>query len=135
MAGWREAAAVAVGGLIGTGIRLTLDTVIPHADTTFPLSTLLINIVGSFLLGLLVSTLWKHPGFPSWAKAGLGAGTIGSFTTFSAFAVSLVAEVHNGLIVLAIVYFVLTMVLGFAAAAVGIHLGGGARNDRDTVDE
>jgi CrcB protein len=135
VAGWREAAAVAAGGLIGTGIRLTLDAVIPHTDTTFPLSTLLINIVGSFLLGLLVSTLWKRPGFPSWAKAGLGAGTIGSFTTFSAFAVSLVAEVHNGLIGLTVIYFVLTMVLGFAAAASGIRLGGRAHNDRDTVDE
>jgi CrcB protein len=135
MPGWREFTAVAVGGVLGTGLRLLLDTVIPHSDPTFPLSTLIINVVGSFALGLLVSTLWKRPRFPSWLKAGLGAGTIGSFTTFSAFAVSLVAEANSELLGLAALYFVLTMVLGFAAAASGIRLGGRAHNDRDTVDE
>ncbi|HEY0258489.1 MAG TPA: CrcB family protein [Lacisediminihabitans sp.] len=135
MAGWRELVAVAVGGGIGTGIRLGLDTVLPHTDTTFPVSTLLINIVGSFLLGLLVSTLWTRPTIPSWLKAGLGVGTIGSFTTFSALIVSLLTEADNGLWMLAILYLVLTLVLGFGAAALGIRLGGRRVQRPDLVDE
>jgi CrcB protein len=134
MAGWREAVAVATGAVVGTGIRLTLDAVIPHTDTTFPWDTLLINVVGSFALGVLVSTLWTRPSTPGWLKAGLGAGTIGSFTTFSAVIVSLVAESAAGLWVLALVYLVVTLVLGFAAAALGLRIGG-HRTKPDLVDE
>jgi CrcB protein len=123
VAGWREFTSVAVGALIGTGLRLTLDTVIPHTDTTFPLSTLLINVVGSFALGALTSTLWRRPSLPNWVRTGLGAGTIGSFTTFSALMVSLVAETSNGLGMLALGYLVLSLVLGFGAAMLGLQLG------------
>jgi CrcB protein len=123
VAGWREFAAVAVGGVVGTALRLTLDTVIPHTDTTFPLSTLLINIVGSFALGALSATLWRRPSLPSWIKAGLGAGTIGSFTTFSALMTSLVAETSKGLGMLALGYLVLSLVLGFGAAMLGLQIG------------
>ncbi|CAN5314098.1 CrcB family protein [soil metagenome] len=123
MAGWREFVSVAVGAVVGTGLRLTLDTVIPHTDTEFPLSTLLINVVGSFALGALSSTLWRRPSLPNWVKTGLGAGTIGSFTTFSALMVSLVAETSDGLGMLALGYLVLSLVLGFGAALVGLSLG------------
>lgn len=123
MAGWREFVSVAVGAVIGTGLRLTLDTVIPHTDTTFPISTLLINIVGSFALGALSATLWRRPSVPNWVKTGLGAGTIGSFTTFSALMVSLVAETSHGLWMLALAYLALSLILGFGAALLGLQLG------------
>lgn len=123
MAGWREVAAVAVGGVIGTGLRLTLDTVIPHTDTEFPLSTLLINVVGSFVLGALVATVWRRARTPNWLKVGLGTGTVGSFTTFSALIISLIAQAHNGLWMLAVLYLVMSLVLGFGAALLGLSLG------------
>ncbi|MHC5797877.1 fluoride efflux transporter FluC [Lacisediminihabitans sp. FW035] len=123
MAGWREVAAVVVGGVVGTGLRLTLDTVIPHSDTGFPLSTLLINVVGSFALGALVATLWRRAGTANWLKVGLGTGMIGSFTTFSALIVSLVSEAQHGLWMLALLYLVLSLVLGFGAALLGLSLG------------
>ena len=123
MAGWREMVAVASGGVIGTGLRLTLDAVIPHTDTDFPLSTLLINVTGSFVLGALVATLWRRARTPNWLKVGLGAGTVGSFTTFSALIVSLITQVHHGLWMLAVLYLVLSLVLGFGAALLGLSLG------------
>ena len=123
MAGWREMVAVAAGGVIGTGLRLTLDAVIPHTDTDFPLSTLLINVTGSFVLGALVTTLWRRARTPNWLKVGLGAGTVGSFTTFSALIVSLITQVHHGLWMLAALYLVLSLVLGFGAALLGLSLG------------
>lgn len=113
--------AVFVGGIVGTGLRLLADTLIPNTETGFPFSTLLVNVVGSFALGLLVSRFWS--GTPPWLKAGLGTGMIGSFTTFSAVMVSLVAHGVHELWVLAVVYFVITLVLGFAAAAVGLRVG------------
>ena len=138
MAGWREVAAVASGGLIGTGLRLALDTAIPHGDTDFPLSTLLINIVGSFALGAMVATLWRRPSAPNWLKVGLGTGAIGSFTTFSALIVSLLAEAHHGAWMLAVLYLLLSLILGFGAAFLGLSLGRRPRPvplEIDMVDE
>src|SRR6218665_2355142 len=48
--------AVAVGGVIGTALRLALDLVLPHSDRDFPLDTLLINLLGSCALGCLAAT-------------------------------------------------------------------------------
>lgn len=136
MAGWREVAAVAAGGMIGTGLRLTLDMVIPHGDTDFPLSTLLINVVGSFALGAMVATLWRRANTPNWLKVGLGSGTVGSFTTFSALIVSLLTEAQHGEWMLAVLYLLLSLVLGFGAALLGLSLGRRPRSlEIDMVDE
>ncbi|GAA2076831.1 hypothetical protein GCM10009840_09180 [Pseudolysinimonas kribbensis] len=113
--------AVLLGGIIGTGLRLGLDALIPHGDAQFPLSTLVINIVGSFLLALLVARIW--PIAATWLKAGLGTGLLGSFTTFSAFAVSLVTLTRSGAGWLAVVYLVLSVALGLAAAFLGLRFG------------
>jgi CrcB protein len=136
----RDLGAVLAGGVIGTGARWGLDTLVPHTNTTFPVSTILINVVGAFALGLLVSAVWSSPRTPSWAKAGLGSGVLGSFTTFSAFASSVVLEARAGLWMLAAGYLVATLVLGFGAAALGLWLGRRIRHTRvvaaqDRIDE
>lgn len=123
MPGWRELTAVAAGGVIGTGLRLGLDTVIPHSDTGFPLSTLLVNILGSFALGAFVATLWRRASTPNWLKVGLGTGLVGSFTTFSSLIISLVAEAQHGLWMLAVLYLMLSLILGFGAALLGLSVG------------
>jgi CrcB protein len=117
----RELAAVLVGGVVGTGLRLAIDTAIPHTDTAFPLSTLIINSVGAFVLGVLVARIWRTA--PAWLKAGLGAGLLGSFTTFSAFAVSLVSLTSAGEGMPALAYLALTLVIGLGAAWLGLALG------------
>jgi fluoride exporter len=117
----RDLAAVLVGGVVGTGLRLAIDAAIPHGDTEFPLSTLVINAVGAFLLGAVVARIWSTA--PSWLRAGLGAGLLGSFTTFSAFAVSLVSLTAAGEVVPALGYLGLTLVLGLGAAWLGLALG------------
>lgn len=117
----KSIAAVVVGAIVGTALRLTLDTVIPHAATGFPLSTLLINVVGSFALGVFVARVWGVA--PPWLKAGLGAGLVGTFTTFSAFALSLVQITAIGDVATAALYLVLTMALGLTAAFAGLAVG------------
>jgi len=129
----RELAAVIVGAIVGTGLRFGFDTVIPHADDQFPLSTLLINVVGSFALGFLVARVW--PTAAPWLKAGLGPGLLGSFTTFSAVAVSFVALSTHDLLWLAAVYLVVSVTLGFLGALAGIRLGGGRAPRIDAVNE
>jgi CrcB protein len=117
----REVGAVFLGGLLGTGIRWSLDTALPHGDDGFPLSTLLINVVGAFVLGLLVARVW--PSAPPWLRAGLGTGVLGSFTTFSAFAVALVTLTDAAAPATAVGYLLLTLVVGIGAAFAGLSLG------------
>jgi len=129
----RDLLAVIVGALVGTGLRFGLDTLIPHGDDEFPVSTLLINIVGSFALGFVVARVW--PTASAWLKAGLGPGLIGTFTTFSAVAVSIVALSHEDLLWLAVIYLVLSVALGFLAAFAGIRLGARPGRDVEKVTE
>ena len=117
----RAALAVLAGGAVGTALRLAIDTGLPHGDDAFPLSTLLINTLGALVLGLLVARLW--PRTSPWLRAGLGAGLLGSFTTFSAVAVSLVSLSAAGQWMPAAGYLVLTLALGWGAAALGLSLG------------
>jgi fluoride exporter len=117
----RSLLAVFLGGGVGTALRLIIDAVVVHHDDQFPLSTLLINILGSLSLALLVSLLW--PIAPDWLRAGLGPGLVGGFTTFSAVMVSMVTLAASNQILLALTYLALTLVLGFGAAAVGFWIG------------
>jgi CrcB protein len=113
--------AVFLGGAIGTALRLELDAAVVHRDDQFPLSTLLINVVGSFLLALFVARLW--PVVPAWLRAGLGPGLLGGFTTFSAVVVSMVTLASDSMVVQALGYLGITLVLGFGAAALGFWVG------------
>ncbi|HEY4268665.1 MAG TPA: CrcB family protein [Galbitalea sp.] len=113
--------AVLIGGALGTAVRAGLDLWIQHGDHEFPLDTLLINIVGSLLLGFLVARVW--PVAPVWVRAGVGPGLLGGFTTFSAVMASMVTLAAGGQVLLALLYIVATLVLGFGAAALGLVLG------------
>ncbi|MER3390550.1 MAG: CrcB family protein [Microcella sp.] len=117
----RELLAVVVGGLIGTTLRVLIDVAVVHDLDEFALSTLLVNTVGSFVLGLLVAALW--PRVPGWVRVGLGPGILGSFTTFSALAVSIVALAQAGDIAGAVLSVVLSIGFGMLAAWLGLVLG------------
>jgi len=112
--------AVVLGAILGTGLRLGIDQLVAP-DSAFPWATLLINVVGSFVLGLLVARVW--PSAPGWLRAGLGTGLLGSFTTFSAVIVSLLTLMAAGMTVVAVGYLVASLVFGFAAALLGVRIG------------
>lgn len=133
MKGVAEIAAVMVGGAVGTTLRLSIDAALPHGNTGFPVSTLIINTLGAFALGMLVAWVWRKAS--SWLRAGLGAGMLGSFTTFSAVAVSLVALATSGQWMLVVIYLLATLVLGLGAAWLGLRLGGLRAGPIDEVNE
>ena len=112
--------AVVIGGLLGTGLRLVASALVVP-ESAGPLATRRVNLGGSFALGFLVARVW--PTAPSWLRAGLGAGVLGSFTTFSAVVVSLLTLTGAGLTLLAAAYLVASLVLGLAAALAGVRLG------------
>lgn len=117
------AAAVFAGGFVGTGLRLAVDTLLPHPDAGWPWSTLAVNVIGSFALGLLAALLLVSGRGPSWVWPALGTGVIGSFTTFSALSVSVVTMTASGAGGAALLYVAASLVLGIGAAAVGISAG------------
>jgi CrcB protein len=108
--------AVFAGALLGTALRLGIDAIVGT-----PLSTLLINVVGSFVLGVLVARVW--PGASVALKAFLGPGLLGTFTTFSAVAVALVSFTVEGEWMFALAYLAATLIGGLLAAFAGLRLG------------
>jgi len=118
---------VFVGGLVGTALRLGLDTLLPHAvsgNASISWSTVAVNLVGSLALGFLVARLWRLPSTPAWLKTGLGTGLLGSFTTFSAIAVNVVDALSLGNIGVAFAALGISLVGGIATAWLGLFLGG-----------
>jgi len=127
----RSASAVLVGGAVGTSLRLLVGALLPAPDDGVAVPTLVVNVVGAFVLGVLVGRLW--PIAPDWLRLGLGTGLLGSFTTFSAFAASTVALGAAGAVPALLLEVGLTLVLGLGAAALGVAVGG--RPAPATADE
>ena len=115
---WRHLGLIVAGGALGAMARAALlwlmaEGVAPELTVVL---TAVINVVGAFGLGLLVGVIGsKHPS----ARAFLGTGMLGGFTTYSAFAVQLATST----LWVAAVLAVLTVGLGLAAAGLGVRAG------------
>ena len=78
----RVLTAVFVGGALGSALRAIVEHALPSGD--LPWGTLVVNIIGSLLLGVLVGGL--QTGWPLWLRQGATTGFLGGFTTYSALA-------------------------------------------------
>jgi fluoride exporter len=116
---------VMAGGAIGTAARHSLGQRFPVGPGTFPTTTLVENVLGAALLGLLLSALIELGAQRRWVRPLLATGVLGSFTTFSTFATEAVLLVRDDRAALAAAYVGLTVVLGIAAASAGIFTGRG----------
>ena len=121
--GWRVWAAVAAGGLIGTELRYAATLVFPEPAGTVPWTTLVINVVGSFVLAALTTVWMARPKTAFWLRAGLGPGLLGSFTTFSAVVFTIDQQFRGGFHASWLAYLGLSLVLGLGAAAAGWKTG------------
>ena len=110
---------VALGGLLGASARYGVGLLLPHMAGTFPLGTLLINVVGGFLIGVLIDAVAERPLLRPFAVTGI----LGGFTTFSTFSVQIVLETDGGRPGKAAGYLAASVVGGVAAAALGYWLG------------
>jgi CrcB protein len=121
---WRYVGLVALGGTFGTAAREALVLAIPPLGA-FPLAVFLINIAGTFLLGLLLEALARHgadSGNRRTLRLLLGTGFLGGFTTYSALAVDS-ALLVGGVGGLGLLYALGTVVVGAAATWGGIAIG------------
>jgi CrcB protein len=105
-------------GLAGVLARYGLSRLTLHTEGLI-WTTVCINLAGSFLLGLLTASHW----FSRDVREALGVGFLGGFTTFSTFSVQVVLETEGGRVGTAVLYLVVSVVGGIAAAAAGYVLG------------
>ena len=115
---------VALFGAAGAVSRYAVDSLFGGvARGQFPWSTLTVNVVGAFALGVLIELgLRGVLSNPNWRIA-LGVGFLGAFTTFSTYALATVRLAENSAVTLAVVNTFALIVLGLAAALAGIIVG------------
>lgn len=125
------------GGAVGTAAREALSLAVPRIDG-IPVAILGVNLVGAFLLGLLLEAL-VHRG-PDHGRRRivrllLGTGVMGGFTTYSALAADTALLMVDGSAVSAALYGLATVLLGALATWLGIVLAAGSRRSRAAVPE
>ena len=114
---------VVLGGVLGVALREFL--LLPFSggpaasdSLVLPVATLVVNVIGSFALGIVVGRLGdRHP----LTRAFVGTGVLGGFTTYSAFALQ-TATLLPAAPVAGLALAVVSVLLGLAAAALGLHL-------------
>lgn len=119
----KTAILVALMGALGALARWQTSVLANrYSDSLFPTGTIAVNLLGSFLLGLLMAISMAGTIPESW-RVPLSAGLLGSFTTFSTFSVETVTLLQQGQARLALFNVVIQLMLGLAAAACGLTIG------------
>jgi len=113
-------AAIAVGGALGTLARYGIERAVVPASDGFPWATLTVNVVGSFVLGSIVTLVVERWPRDRYLRPLAAVGFCGGFTTFSTLAVEFDQRVQSGHGTLATVYLVVSLVAGLGAALAGI---------------
>jgi CrcB protein len=114
--------AVALAAGAGAVLRYFLDQLVQHRTRgDFPYGTVVVNVTGSFLLGL-VTGLALHHGLAATTTVVIGAGFAGGYTTLSTWAWETIALAETGDLLEASVNVVGSFAAGLAAASAGLGL-------------
>ena len=95
----------------------------PTSPSAFPLATLVVNISGAFGLGFAAVLLIERMAPTRYLRNLIGIGFFGAYTTFSTMAMDGVQLVDNGHTTTAVVYWMLTLIVGQMAGICGMWLG------------
>ena len=118
----------ALGGLarftLGGWLQRRLDASMPHAGLlTFPIGTLLVNVTGSFVLGVLAVAILRRGPDAEAMRLLLAVGFCGGYTTFSTFSFDTMALLESGGGRLAALNVVVSVALALLATFAGVALG------------
>jgi CrcB protein len=115
---------ISIGAVLGANLRYWVgDWAAQRFGSGFPYGTMLVNLTGSFLLGLLVSLTFEHFIIDPRLRILLTIGFLGSYTTFSTFAYESVTLITQGQWGLGLFNLLGSTMLGVLFAALGIWLG------------
>lgn len=118
---------VALGGAIGASCRHLLnEAVLRLFMPAFPVGTLLVNVLGGLLMGVLAGFLaFRYSGGGQGLRLFLGTGILGGFTTFSAFSLDAVVLWERGAVAGALGYVFASVLLSILALVAGLWLARG----------
>jgi CrcB protein len=113
--------AVAAGGAIGSVSRyLFSNWFLQIVGPGFPWGTFTINVTGAFIIGVVLQTAAGQPDFSPYLRLFLATGILGGYTTFSTFAYESYNLGSTNRVVEALLYVGGSVVLGIAAAILGV---------------
>ena len=114
-----------MAGAIGTGTRYLIGLwADERLGRAIPYGTLLVNVVGCFLIGLVMQISLRTASVPPALRLTLTTGFMGGLTTYSSFNYDLGQYLHSGAYATAILYFALTVFLCLIAGSLGVILAG-----------
>jgi fluoride exporter len=114
--------AFVVAGAVGAMLRYVVDTAVQsRVRGPFPWGTFVVNISGSFVLGVVTGLALYHA-FPEEPRIVLAAGFCGAYTTFSTFTFETVRLLEQDAVAAACLNALGTLVTGAGAAALGLAL-------------
>jgi CrcB protein len=125
---------IAVGSALGGVSRYLVGGMVQRVlDTTFPAGTLVVNLTGSFLLGLFLRYALETPTLTPELRAFLTIGFCGGYTTFSTFSYETVALLEDGEWIRAGIYAALSLLLALVATILGFMVARGVIALRGSV--
>ena len=115
---------VGIGGFIGSILRylVTIWSKNLFQDLSFPLGTLIVNITGCLLLGLLNGWAESHQFFTSQIRLFMFVGILGSYTTFSTFGYETIEMMQSGDSFQALLNIAIQVLVGLFAAFIGFQI-------------
>ena len=113
---------IAVGGAAGSVTRYVISMWMTRSHGDFPFATFVINVAGSFLIGVF-ARVFSTPDSNPVLRAALTIGFCGGFTTFSTFSAELVTLVQEGRSARAMLYVTTSVLAGAVAVVAGLAVG------------
>ena len=114
---------IASGGALGAVSRYMIDRAVTNAIGPTVLGTFLVNVTGSFALGMLVALSAERTSWPAELRMFLAVGFLGSYTTFSTLAVSSIQLLNTGDLTRATLNILGSLGVGLLAALFGMLVG------------
>lgn len=111
---------IGIGAAAGAIVRWLLGLWLNHPHVLLPWGTLAANLVGGYLVGLLLGVLAMFPDSPSWLRLMLITGFLGGLTTFSTFSGETVGLLERGAYLSALSYAGLSLLGSLALTALGL---------------
>jgi fluoride exporter len=116
----RVLAVIALGGAAGTLVRAAVAQALPASGDAFPWDTLLVNVVGSVVVGFVVVAVLERVAPSRYARPLLATGFCGGLTTFSTFMVESDVLIKDGRTGTAALYVAASILAGLGAARLGV---------------
>ena len=110
---------VATGGALGASLRFVSSSVFNLFFPNLPIGTFFANVLGSFIIGLLINALEMRSSSEIFIKYFLIVGVLGSYTTFSSFSYEVIELYNNKKLFLSIIYILASVFSCIVAAYVG----------------